>query len=238
MHFRPTARIILPKPERGCMDLKAIAFDLDGTLYPHYMMYLASLGLGLRHPRLVWHFGRVRSEIRKVRPIDDFRAVQARMLADRMGISEEEARSLIEEKIYTRWEQSLRRLRPYPHLREVLSALAEDGYRLAVLSDFPVVAKLEFLGLDGFWDVAMCTEESGYLKPNPEPFLLLAERLGFVPEQILYVGNSYAYDIVGGHAAGLRTAHLVRRPPKGSIADVSFSTYPELLAWVRGTRSS
>ena len=86
------------------------------------------------------------------------------------------------------------------------------------------MANLEYLGLVGFWDVTMCTEESGYLKPDPEPFLLLAERLGFVPEQILYVGNSYAYDLVGGHAAGLRTAHRVRRPPKGLIADVTLRT--------------
>ncbi|MEM5948823.1 HAD family hydrolase [Spirochaetia bacterium 38H-sp] len=215
------------------MDIKAVAFDLDGTLYPNYRMYLLSVGFAFRHPYLVYCFNEVRKEIRKVRPVDDFKTLQRDLLAKRMGVPPERADELIEKKIYQAWEQSLKRLRTYPFLKDVLVALREDGYKLAVMSDFPVLAKLGFLGLDDLWDTAFCTEDTGYLKPNPEPFMELAKRLDCEPSSILYVGNSYSYDIIGAHNAGLRSAHLTKRPPSGSVADFSFSSYPALLEWIR-----
>jgi putative hydrolase of the HAD superfamily len=48
----------------------------------------------------------------------------------------------------------------------------------------------------------------GVRKPDPVIFTLAVERLGVEPAEVLYVGDSFEKDIVGAHAAGLRTAWL------------------------------
>jgi putative hydrolase of the HAD superfamily len=52
------------------------------------------------------------------------------------------------------------------------------------------------------------------------------------PEEILYVGNSYKYDIDGAKAQGLAAAHLTKSAPWNSAADFSFSDYRELRKWI------
>jgi len=49
----------------------------------------------------------------------------------------------------------------------------------------------------------------GVRKPDPAIFALAVERLGVEPAEVLYVGDSFEKDIVGAHAAGLRTGWLV-----------------------------
>lgn len=212
----------------GDMMVEAIAFDADGTLYPDYRMYLRSIPFFLRHARLVRSFSRVRRRIRTIRPIEDFRALQAELLAKELGIGTDLAGELIDRHIYGTWQGLLNGIAAFPHLRELLAELRSEGYRLAVLSDLPVEQKLVHLGLDGLWDCAFSCEETGYLKPNPEPFLVLAERLGLPPERILYVGNNYRYDVIGATEVGMKSAHLSRRRRSGSRADVTFADYREL----------
>jgi len=55
----------------------------------------------------------------------------------------------------------------------------------------------------------------GVRKPDPAIFALAVRRLGCEPAEVLYVGDSFEKDIVGAHAAGLRTGWLtgaVERP--------------------------
>jgi putative hydrolase of the HAD superfamily len=92
--------------------------------------------------------------------------------------------------------------------------------------------KLANLKLEGIWDYARSCEEIGYLKPNPEPFRDLISFFALDPGEILYVGNNYAYDIIGAKSQGLITAHITRRFFAGSAADFSFSDYRRLGDWV------
>ena len=215
------------------MPVRAVAFDIDGTLYPNAAMYLKSIPFAVTHLRLMTAYARVRQEIRGRRPVDDLQALEARMLAKRLGIAPEEARGRIQREIHGTWEEVLDNVSPYPHVRECVLSLREAGFAVAVTSDFPVERKLERLGLDGLFDCRLWTEESGYLKPHPEPFLALAECMGYPAQEILYVGNSYEYDVVGAKNVGMRAAHLTRKPPEDSIADFSFRDYRELCPWVR-----
>jgi putative hydrolase of the HAD superfamily len=105
------------------------------------------------------------------------------------------------------------------------------------MSDFPVTSKLELLGLGGFWDVAFSSEEIGYLKPHREPFEELARRMALPSEEIVYVGNSYHYDVVGARAVAFRTAHLCPRgrgcAPRGEApADFVFGDFRDLRGWI------
>jgi len=219
------------------MRLEAVGFDVDGTLYPNARMYVRSIPFSLCHLRFLYHFGRVRKEIRRIRPIEDFRSLQAHMLGDRLGVSPDRADRMISVHVYHSWERGLRRVAPFAGVRGVLGRLRALGLKLGVVSDFPVERKLGYLGLSGLWDCSFSSEDIGYLKPNPEPFRHLAACLGVAPDRVLYVGNSYAYDVRGARSAGMKTAHLTRRAPAGSEADLSFSNYAALEAWISGNLS-
>lgn len=213
------------------MAIRAVAFDLDGTLYSFRHLVVRALTFGVRNFRYSRAFQRVRSRIRTMRPIGDFRAVQAGLFAREVGLEVSAARAWIDTSIYGEWVRSFRAIVPFPGLVEVLDEIARRGMALAVLSDFPVAEKLAYLGLADRFSVAMCSEESGYLKPNPEPFALLSSRLGVSASETLFVGDSYEYDILGAKAAGYHAAHISRRT-RGSAADLRFIRYPTLLAYL------
>jgi len=210
------------------MKIQAVAFDLDGTLYPNYKMYFHSVPFFLAHPRLVSHFGRIRTTIRTIRPVRNFRGLQAELLAISLKVTVEKAAELIERNIYGRWEETFRRITAFPGIHELLERLKGQGLKLAVISDLPVERKLRFLKLEGLFDCAFSAEETGYLKPNPEPFLELAGRLGLSPGDIMYVGNNYKYDILGAKEVGMKSAHLTGKRIADSKADLTFSSYAQL----------
>jgi putative hydrolase of the HAD superfamily len=224
---------------------EAVAFDLDGTLYPNYRLNIRLIPFGLRKLPLLLAFGRARNRLRsgegegaRLFPGEDFYAAQARLVAAALKVPDpRRLRDTIERLIYRGWEAHFRGIRLYPHVRETLDRLRRAGIKLALLSDFPPEQKLRNLGLDGMWDLVLCSEVLGALKPDPRPFEELVRRLGLSPGQILYVGNSVSYDIRGAKAAGLRAA-LVSPLRKGRNrtggADFCFRDYRKLAQYVLG----
>lgn len=206
---------------------QAVVFDLDGTLYPPRQA-ARSWRLVLRNAALFRAFRHVRIQVRAIRPITDFHALQAELVAERMRIDTPAARALIDDVIYTQLPAALRGVRLCRGVQAALAALRARGALLGVLSDMPPAAKLRSMGLDGF-ACAVTSEAAGYLKPNPEPFRYVADRLDVRPERILYVGNHYGYDIVGASAVDMLTAHRARRPEPCSRAAFTFSRYDRLL---------
>ena len=211
---------------------QAVVFDLDGTLYPTRQAAVRSWRLVLRHARLFRAFRRVRIQVRAIRPISDLHALQADLVADRMGIDPAEARALIDAVVYARLPDALRGVRTHPGVQRALTELRERGAKLGVLSDMPPDAKLRDLGLRGF-ACAVTSEATDYLKPNPEPFRYVAELLDVRPEQVLYVGNHYRYDILGASAVGMLTAHHARRAEQSSRAELTFLRYDSLMPAIR-----
>lgn len=221
------------------MRIEAVVFDVDGTLYPNRLMYIKSVSFFLSYPRFTVHFGKIRGKIRFIRPIADFQDLQVKLLSESMNISASRAQWFILEVMYRQWEKCLEGMPTYPEVAEVMKTLKKYGHKIGVLSDFPIGRKLGYLGLDTLVDYAASAEDSGYLKPNPEPFKHVTKALGVEPERILYVGNNYDYDIRGASAAGMRTAHLAKRDRKNSVADFTFHDYGDFMekfGGLNGTR--
>jgi putative hydrolase of the HAD superfamily len=83
----------------------------------------------------------------------------------------------------------------------------------------------------------ICSEEVNRLKPDPAPFLELSRRMALPPEQILYVGNSVSYDILGAKRQGMKAALVsvpLRRRRNTGNADFVFSDYRQLREFVLG----
>lgn len=221
------------------MSIKAIGFDLDGTLYPEWRMNLAGLSIAVRQFSLLRAFSAARVALRegphpgaglKEPDAAAFRARQAEHVARHLGWSQEEAAKRIDEIFYGLVERKFARIRPFEGVGECLSSLVARGIPLGVLSDLPPKNKLKFLGLDRYFAVSFCSEEFGCLKPSPEPFLGLAKAMGCAPQEMLFVGNKQVYDIQGAKAVGMKAAFIGPKPVPE--ADFSFKKWPEFSAWV------
>jgi putative hydrolase of the HAD superfamily len=204
-------------------ELKAVAFDLDGTLYPNYRLYYRLLPSFIIYYRFYVAVMKVRSQLHVPAAENLYTAItgrygghnsfydrQASLTAEILGRGMEETRQKIDSLVYQRWEKLFFGVRPFPRVKETLAAFRNAGLKLALLSDFPPVRKVSLLGLDGFFDVILSTEETGALKPSIIPFSALARSLELEPKSILYVGNSLRYDVEGAFAAGMKSA-LIRR---------------------------
>ena len=211
---------------------RALAFDIDGTLYSNTAMYRATAFFVARHLRLFRAFGKARKLVRGIYPLDDLEAKTVELSARELGWGIDRTRQALRTLIYSGWETRLHRVTPFEGVRDFVLWLRRQGVKTAAMSDFPVENKLRVIGLEGIWDVAFSSEETGYLKPREEPFRRLIRDLQVPAEEILYVGNSYEYDVLGAAAVGLHTAHLSWRVPRGSIADFTFSHYGDLRKWV------
>jgi putative hydrolase of the HAD superfamily len=207
-------------------DLDAVAFDLDGTLYPNYRLNLRLIPFALKEFPLLRALGKARGILHgKDGPLpsagEDFYDLQARLIAAFLRADEAAVKEKIENLVYRGWEPHFKNIALFPRVRETLSALRAAGFRLALLSDFPPEKKLEHLGIDGLWDAVICSERTGSLKPASAPFTELIRALDCPPERILYVGNSAKYDIQGAKQVGMKTA-LVSWPFKRSCPAAGF----------------
>ncbi|MDR0689278.1 MAG: HAD family hydrolase [Spirochaetaceae bacterium] len=217
-------------------ELAGIAFDLDGTLYPNYRLFIRLAPFIVKHGRLLWAMGKARNILRAENSEGPFYDLQARIAAKFLKEEPRIVKERLEALIYRGWEPLFRKIKPYTHVRETLEALRQRGFKLGILSDFPPVEKLEYLGLGGLWDTVLCSEETGRLKPDPLPFFTLAASLDLPPERILYVGNSQRYDVGGAKKTGMRTAliRLLGRTHFSSPkkADFIFFDYRQLYHYV------
>lgn len=220
-------------------ELDAIAFDIDGTLYPNFSLYRRMVPFILRNLSFMVAFGGVREEIREWQEAHpgernaDFFAWQAALLASRLGCSPETAAASLNTLIYEGWRPIFARVAPFPGVSEAFDAFRASGLKLGILSDFLPSQKGDVWGLAPKCDAVLGSEETGALKPSSVPFLALADALGVSPSRVLYVGNSVASDVKGASAAGMKTACI--QGALGSAlgltvpgADISFSSYRQL----------
>jgi len=228
------------------MKFPAVAFDLDGTLYPNYRLNLRLVPFILKEQRLLRAMGKARTQLRKSGggTGGNFYKEQAKIMGEILGDSAEKVMEKTEKLIYRGWEDHFKKVRLFPHVIETLDALRKNGITLGLLSDFPPETKLKNLKIFEYWDVVVCSEQAGFLKPDTAAFLEIAKRMGTAPEKILYVGNSVSYDVAGAHKAGMKAA-LVRavpflpgreKPPSAAqnirMAEFIFSDYRQLRDYV------
>lgn len=214
-------------------EIKAVAFDIDGTLYRTWKLNIRILFHFLRYNQFFLKYGLVRSKIRKIQFQEDFKSVQAQMMAEKLKCSPADAELKLAKIVYSGLTSYFKEIKPYKGAVELIKDLKAAGYKIAVLSDFPPEQKGEIWGIKDMCDVVLGTEDAGALKPSSIPFNKMSELLGLPPEQILYVGNSHKYDVMGSKNAGMKSAWIVQ-PEKGifgkksPVADITFWKYDQL----------
>ena len=82
--------------------------------------------------------------------------------------------------------------------------------------------KLRICELDPFVDALVVSEEAGVSKPDPAIFHLALDRLGVRADESVMIGDSWAADIEGARAAGIRAVWFnpTEAPPPDPSTDV------------------
>lgn len=219
------------------MKIKALIFDIDGTLYSNTVMHLKTIPIAFRYFGVMYNFNKVRKVLHSDSSIIDrsgmsFCDYQSQMLGEHLGIMQHDAGVLLEE-FRQEWETIFDTIKPFPRVRDMVLKYREQGLKTAVLSDFPIGNKLKRLKINGIWDAEHCTEDSGAIKPDSRSFTNIANVLGVKPEEVLFIGNSHAFDIKGAKDAGMLAAHITwRKAKKSSKADFTFFKYKDLESWI------
>jgi putative hydrolase of the HAD superfamily len=141
-----------------------------------------------------------------------------RRLLDQLGIVvDDDLVEACEGTVDTRFSQP-GVMRPFPEVGEVLAALRERHYRLGIVSNWSwnLRDRVAQSGLDGFFETVWASAYAGCNKPHPGIFFQVLVQMDLAPERTLYVGDSYAHDVVGARNAGLDAVLLDR---KGSAPD-------------------
>ena len=125
---------------------------------------------------------------------------------------------------------------PVPGSREGLQALADAGVRLGIVSNAdgmmgPRLAQLELCQVGpGIGVDIECVVDSGnvgVMKPDPRIFQAAIDLLGLEPDQVWYVGDMPAIDVVGARRAGIRPYLM---DPLGLHLDAGYERISSLAA--------
>ena len=125
---------------------------------------------------------------------------------------------------------------PVPGSREGLQALADAGVRLGIVSNAdgmmgPRLAQLELCQVGpGIGVDIECVVDSGnvgVMKPDPRIFQAAIDLLGLEPDQVWYVGDMPAIDVVGARRARIRPYLM---DPLGLHLDAGYDRISSLAA--------
>ena len=176
------------------MRFRIVLFDLDGTLIDSGPIILASM----QHA--------VRTVLGREIPRDELGMTIGGqgIVAQMQAIDAEQADALLE--AYKEHNDGLHEtLEAFDELLALLPVLKAEGRKLGLvtakrqrtvalaLDRFPVLASV--------LDVVVTHEDTSRHKPDPEPVLLAVEKLGGIPAEAVYVGDS-PFDIGAAKAAG------------------------------------
>jgi len=122
------------------------------------------------------------------------------------------------------WEISLEMHAKYgelfPDAVETIKALKALGLHVGIITDSDndyIESHLKALGIYDLFDSITTSEEAGYFKPHPRPFLLALQKAGATPEEALYVGDNPLKDCVGARNVGMLSVLLDPKAEKREL---------------------
>lgn len=144
-------------------------------------------------------------------------------------------------------------LPPTPAVGGILARLHGRGFRLAILSNWPLAATIDRYAEASGWtpslDGIVVSQRVGAIKPHPAIFRAAAEVLGDPPpDAILHVGDDWEADVVGAKGVGWRAAYLRASPADSPLprsrrgatgaADLELDSLADLEPRLAGARTA
>lgn len=192
--------------------IKAIIFDIDGTLYSNLQMLLNAPMLYLTSLQWIFPYARMRKQLRK--ELQDKadssqhylnkRALE--LFSQEIKNTREVAQYILVNKIQKNWINGLKKTPLRPGMRKLIADLYLKKYKLGILSDFSAYEKLKNWNILHYFQCVISAEEYGTFKPDTKLFTQAAEQLNVRNEECLYIGNHVKYDGFGALNAGMSNA--------------------------------
>lgn len=191
-------------------NIRAVCFDLDNTLWDVWPVIQRAEQamydfLALKYPRVtaamtVEMLREARQETARAYPqmAHDFTFLRMQTLRDHasdFGYAEAMAEEAFDAFIQARNEVDL-----YEDVLPGLDRL-KTRYRLFTASNGN--ADLKRIGLAHYFERSLNARQAGALKPDPALFHKVIEGTDLEPQQVVYVGDDPALDVVGARAAGM-----------------------------------
>jgi putative hydrolase of the HAD superfamily len=202
--------------------LKAVLFDLDGTLYDRDLLVRRLFPA---------QFAAFESElggadeaafVTRALALDDHghgdKSILYAQICAEIGVPASVSQTL--EKDF--WRRYLESCVASPDTVDTLAQLRDHGIRLGVITNGRArlqTDKLQSLGLAEFFDTILISEVEGVRKPDPVIFARALERCGVVASEAAFVGDNPEADIAGARAAGLLA--IWKRIPYWQVDDES-----------------
>ncbi|NYE94442.1 putative hydrolase of the HAD superfamily [Psychromicrobium silvestre] len=206
------------------MDIRAVLFDLDNTLFDHLTSarggletFVRSFGLELT-PKLthLWF------EIEQ--------ANYDRFLSGELNFQEQRRERLRQflpliehpgpvgdtelDEMFANYLQSYEDAwAAFPDAVPTLQCLRDSGITVGVVTNGnheQQAMKISRIGIEPLLDLFSSSEQMGHAKPESSAFILPCESLFLSPGQVLYIGDNFRVDIEGARDAGLQAMHLDR----------------------------
>ncbi|MFZ2199510.1 MAG: HAD family hydrolase [Microgenomates group bacterium] len=182
--------------------IKAVGFDVDGTLYHAPDSVNLEFGKILIN-KIAHELARDPDEI-----AEEYLAKREQFRSNTLTIN---SYGLDGQKIFQDvWDEVA--VENYMKKDARLVALMDSlkgKYRLFLISNGTgrqIERKLTALGLDYHdFDPRIYCYDQGWIKPDPQPFLAAIEGLNLKPEEIVYIGDREDVDIEGAKATGMKT---------------------------------
>jgi len=214
--------------------MKAIIWDLDGVIVDSAPYHFSA-----------WRelFGRLGKDY----AAEDFKRNFGRrnddILRSVLGNSpEEEIKVLAQQKEEIFRERIREKVKPLPGVLELLEDAHSGGFRMALVSSAPqenIELILSSLGIKEYFDCLISGQELQRGKPDPEGFLLAAEKLGVAPARCIVIEDALS-GVEAAKRAGMKCIAVTTTHPKelfsgadlvvDSLEDVSTQALDSLLS--------
>jgi len=197
--------------------IRAICFDLDGTLYDLPKMKRRLWASMLRHPRVLTAWQKETEAVRGQRHTDIHGWV-AEKVAAQVGMETSKAAAIIQKVIFETYPSKFHPNHLLPGLQELFEELDQRGIPRAVVSDHPVEKKLEGLAQSGGWACRIDCSALGAMKPLPDGLFKAAEAMRLNVKELVLIGDRENTDGEMASAAGIPA--LIRHRDWHSATDL------------------
>ena len=190
----------------------AVLFDLDGTLIDSIELILNSARHAFRERE-----GHIPSDAEWLTGV----GIPLATMFRRYARDEADVEALIAKYREYQLANHDRLVRSYEQVVDTVELLRASGHPLGIVTSktgWLAQRGLDTVGLGTHFDVIIGCDTCDRHKPDPGPVLVALERLGYGPEDAVFVGDSI-YDMQAGNAAGVTTIAALWGPfTRGDLA--------------------
>ncbi|MBS1490834.1 MAG: beta-phosphoglucomutase [Bacteroidetes bacterium] len=204
--------------------IQAVIFDLDGVLVDtaryHFMAW----------QRLAHELGIefTEKENEQLKGVSRMRSLEIILEMGNLQLSFDEMNKLADKKNkwFVQYISRIQATEIFPGIKELMGAIRQSGLKIALASSSKNAdTVITLLGIKDFFDVMIDGTMITHTKPDPEIFLLAAQKLGVHPSHCLVYEDAEA-GVEAAHAAGMKCVGI-GLPEQLRTADYRVTQAPE-----------